>query len=63
MMQCIQLYTIALPCQPECNGSPAGAVILIAADLGNVVLDNHGSEDWKRKEAAERHGPRRDPIT
>ena len=60
-MQCIELYSIVSPCQ--CTGSSAGAVILIAADPGNVVLDNHGSEDWKRKEAAGRRGPRRDTVT
>ena len=31
------------------TGSPAGAVIRIAADPGNVVLDNHGSDDWKQQ--------------
>ena len=47
IMQCIKLYSIVSPCQ--CIGRPSSAVILIAADPGNVELDNHGSDDWKRK--------------
>ena len=67
-MQRIKLYSIVSPCQ--CTGSPAGTVILIAADPGDVVLDNHGSDvrlqfasNKPRKEAAVRRGPRSDTIT
>ncbi len=41
-MQRIKLYSIVFPCQ--FTGSPAGTVNLIAADPGNIVLDNHGSD-------------------
>jgi hypothetical protein len=46
-MQRIKLYSIVSLCQY--TGSPASAVILVATDPGNVVLDNHGSDDWKQQ--------------
>jgi hypothetical protein len=46
-MQRINLYSIVSPCQ--CTGSFASAVIIIAADPGNVALGNHGSDDWKQQ--------------
>jgi hypothetical protein len=40
-------FSIGSPCQ--CTGSPASAVILLAADPFNVVLGNYGSDDWKQQ--------------
>ncbi len=60
-MQRIKLYSIVSPCQ--CTGSPACTIILMAADPGNIVLDNHTIVSSKpRKEAAVRRRLRRDTI-